>query len=185
MSGAAGRVYPAFAPALFAVALREDPALWVAGQPGAALAAGAGAGVAGGGAARDRRGGAGGDERTNVAAVSALRVGGVVPGAGGAAAAVQSRATDYRHIMSTGPHAPPQPGARKPNRRSVPRLILFATGIKRAQVISHAQDDAIAIWLRGQCSGVRLRSAGFWARWQPLRVASSQARRDSGRYFTL
>ena len=130
MSGAAGRVYPAFAPALFAVALREDPALWVAGQPGAALAAGAGAGVAGG------------DERTNVAAVSALRVGGVVPGAGGAAAAVQSRATDYRHIMSTGPHAPPQPGARKPNRRSVPRLILFATGKKRAQVISHAQDDA-------------------------------------------
>ena len=34
-------------------------------------------------------------------------------------------------------------GAGRPRPAKGPRAILFATGIKRAQVISHAQDDAI------------------------------------------
>jgi len=119
------------------------------------------------------------------APVPALREGGVVPGAGGAAAAVQSRTGDNRHLMSRSPHPPPQIRARKPNRRSVGRPILFANGKKRAQLVFHAQDDAHGSARRTRGPEIRPPGAGVWAHRQPARAASSHARGDSARYFPL
>jgi len=175
-----GRVHSPPASAFPAGAFRQDPALRTAGQPRTANAAAPRADIAG------DRGARGAPTGIALAApVPALREGGVVPGAGGAAAAVQSRADDNRHLMSRSPHPPPPTRARKPNRGSVGRPILFANGKERAQLVFHAQDDAMGSARRTRGPEIRPHGAGVWAHRQPARAASSHARGDSGRYFPL